>query len=214
MFAENYWAHISPEGTTPWSFIRAAGYNYIYAGENLAKGFTNSQDVINAWMASPSHRKNVLSGNYNNVGFSIQTGNLTGEETVLVVEMFGSTNNQQPVAAVSQGTTESTTQPTEEQASNPALLTQTKTETKTQTPPKVNENLVMGLSRAPVLNSNTLTKNLALIVISSLIFILALDLVFVKRRRIARVVGHNIDHILFFVLMILLIIIFTRGIVI
>ena len=72
----------------------------------------------------------------------------------------------------------------------------------------------MGSSRAPVLNSNTLTKNLALIVISSLMLILVLDLVFVRRRRIARVVGHNIDHILFFTLIILLIIVFTGGIII
>src|SRR5260221_1447084 len=53
MFAENYWAHNSPSGKTPWVFIHNAGYNYIYAGENLARGFSTAQDTLNAWMASP-----------------------------------------------------------------------------------------------------------------------------------------------------------------
>jgi hypothetical protein len=232
MFAENYWAHISPGGTTPWTFIRGAGYSYVYAGENLAKGFTNSQDVINAWMASPTHRKNVLSGNYNNVGFSVQTGNLIGEETVLVVEMFGSATSQpqttaaipqdqsQP-AAVSQEASktvaaipqqaEQPVQELEKQASKPALLTQTKA----KDTPIIKGNSVMGQAKnPPIINSSLLTKNLALIVISSFIFILSMDLILVKRKKIVRAVGHNIDHILFFTLMILLIIIFTRGIVI
>src|ERR1035437_7435512 len=91
MFAQNYWAHISPDGKTPWVFIKAAGYNYIYAGENLARGFTSAQDVINAWMASPEHRKNMLSTNYQSVGYAVETGKLNGEDTVLVVEMLGST---------------------------------------------------------------------------------------------------------------------------
>ena len=36
MFAKDYWAHVSPDGTTPWVFIKDSGYNYMYAGENLA----------------------------------------------------------------------------------------------------------------------------------------------------------------------------------
>ena len=91
MFAKNYWAHVSPDGTTPWVFIKSAGYSYVYAGENLARGYNTSQDVVTAWMASPEHKQNMLSSNYQNVGFAIVTGNLTGEDTVLVVEMFGST---------------------------------------------------------------------------------------------------------------------------
>ena len=39
MFAKQYWDHFGPNGETPWQFIRGAGYSYVYAGENLAKGF-------------------------------------------------------------------------------------------------------------------------------------------------------------------------------
>src|ERR1035437_634402 len=112
MFSKDYWAHNSPDGTTPWVFIKSAGYNYIYAGENLARGFSNTSDVINAWMNSPEHRQNVLSSNYQNVGFAVATGKLSGEDTVLVVEMLGSTslggsvatqNSNPPAVAVAAG---------------------------------------------------------------------------------------------------------------
>ena len=64
MFANNYWAHFAPDGTSPWDFIRGEGYNYTYAGENLAKGFTTSYDAVKAWMKSPTHKANILSPNY------------------------------------------------------------------------------------------------------------------------------------------------------
>src|ERR1035437_8049664 len=92
MFSKDYWAHNAPDGTTPWVFIKSAGYSYIYAGENLARGFNSAPDVITAWMNSPEHRQNVLSPNYQNVGFAVAAGRLNGEDTVLVVEMLGSAN--------------------------------------------------------------------------------------------------------------------------
>lgn len=96
MFAKDYWAHNAPDGRTPWVFIKGAGYNYVYAGENLARGFQNNQDVIDAWIASPTHRANVLSENYTEVGFAVKKGELSGEETVLIVEELG---NQSPTFA-------------------------------------------------------------------------------------------------------------------
>jgi uncharacterized protein YkwD len=89
MFQKDYWAHNAPDGTTPWVFIKNAGYEYVYAGENLARGFINSEDVVNAWMASPAHRENMLSANFNEVGFSVKSGKLNGEDTFLVVQEFG-----------------------------------------------------------------------------------------------------------------------------
>lgn len=90
MFAKNYWAHNSPDGVTPWVFIKDSGYNYVYAGENLARGFNNSSDVVDAWMASSTHRTNILSSNYKDVGFAVKSGSLNGEQTFVVVQEFGS----------------------------------------------------------------------------------------------------------------------------
>ncbi len=90
MFSDSYWAHYSPSGKTPWKFITEAGYKYIYAGENLARDFNDPVDVVNAWMASPTHRSNVLDENFKEIGVAVENGNLSGREGVLVVQMFGS----------------------------------------------------------------------------------------------------------------------------
>jgi hypothetical protein len=89
MFEEQYWDHFGPNGETPWQFITAAGYNYVYAGENLAKGFRTSEGVVEAWMASPTHRENILSKNYKDIGIAVKQGVLLGKQTILVVQMFG-----------------------------------------------------------------------------------------------------------------------------
>jgi len=89
MFISNYWSHFGPNGETPWNFILASGYRYEYAGENLAKNFLFSDGVVTAWMNSPTHRENILRQDYTDVGFAIKNGLLNGEETTLVVQMFG-----------------------------------------------------------------------------------------------------------------------------
>lgn len=96
MFAEGYWAHYSPSGKTPWKFISDAGYKYIYAGENLARDFYDPQSVVEAWMASPTHRENILDKNFKEIGVAVESGDLTGREGVLVVQMFGSGVSQVP----------------------------------------------------------------------------------------------------------------------
>jgi len=94
MIEEQYWDHFGPNGETPWQFIKASGYQYIYAGENLAKGFKSSEGVVQAWMASPTHRENILSGNYKEIGIATVTGELLGENIILVVQMFGNTTSE------------------------------------------------------------------------------------------------------------------------
>lgn len=89
MFQLQYWDHFGPNGETPWQFIKGSGYSYVYAGENLAKGFKSSEGVVQAWMASPTHRDNILSGNYREIGIATLDGVLNGEQVTLVVQMFG-----------------------------------------------------------------------------------------------------------------------------
>lgn len=89
MFANDYWAHVSPSGTTPWFFFDEVGYRYTYAGENLARDFDTSSGVVAGWMGSPSHKDNMLSGNYSDIGVAVVNGVLLGRETTLVVQLFG-----------------------------------------------------------------------------------------------------------------------------
>lgn len=92
MFELQYWDHYGPNGESPWQFIKAAGYDYVYAGENLAKGFKTAEGVHEAWMASTTHRANIMSPNYEDIGVAVVTGVLLGSQTILVVQMFGSQN--------------------------------------------------------------------------------------------------------------------------
>lgn len=95
IFANQYWSHYGPAGQTPWDFILASGYDYVYAGENLAKGFTDAESVVSAWMASKSHRENILGANYVNIGVAVVSGNLLGSDVILVVQMFGALGFQE-----------------------------------------------------------------------------------------------------------------------
>ncbi len=221
MFAKDYWAHNAPDGTTPWVFIKAAGYNYIYAGENLARGFTSAQDVITAWMNSPEHRQNVLSPNYQNVGFAVATGKLSGEDTVLVVEMLGSTSiapvvaeaKSQPIAAVAVGSpavklavTNANTN-----ANSPAVP-------KVQTATKPVTQELLGINSLPIIkpliDSQNFSLTLTEIVLFAFIAVLILDMVIIERRKIVRFVGHNLDHVIFFSLILIIVLILVKGVIV
>ena len=88
MFANNYWSHNSPQGKTPWDFFKAVGYQYSIAGENLARDFYDTETLMKAWMNSPTHRENILSSKYQEVGIGVVNGVLNGVKTTLVVQHF------------------------------------------------------------------------------------------------------------------------------
>ena len=89
MVAKGYFSHYTPEGNPPWYFIDRNKYPYTIAGENLAMNFTNANTVHNAFLASPSHRKNILDERFTEVGFAVAHGNINGVETQVLVEFFG-----------------------------------------------------------------------------------------------------------------------------
>ncbi len=92
MLLRDYFSHWSPGGVSPWHWFNVAGYDYRYAGENLAIGFFNAKDVHKAWTASPSHRDNILGADYNDIGVAVVEGDFYGQRTFLVVQVFGSRN--------------------------------------------------------------------------------------------------------------------------
>jgi len=95
MVINSYFAHTSPAGVTPWSWIRGQGYAYLYAGENLAVHLFSAEGVHEGWMASPGHRDNIVSSKYSDIGVGVARGTYEGFDTVFVVEMFGAP--KQPV---------------------------------------------------------------------------------------------------------------------
>lgn len=88
MATKGYFAHYSPDGISPWYWFDAAGYSFVHAGENLAVLFTDSEDVVDAWMNSPGHRANILNEDYREIGVGTAEGTYKGRTTVFVVQLF------------------------------------------------------------------------------------------------------------------------------
>ncbi len=67
MLKNNYFSHTSPTYGSPFEMLKTFGISYRSAGENIAKGQKTPESVMQAWMASSGHRKNIL-GNYTRLG--------------------------------------------------------------------------------------------------------------------------------------------------
>jgi len=212
MFANDYWAHVSPSGITPWVWIRKAGYNYLYAGENLARGFYSSSDVITAWMNSPEHRANMLSPNYTDIGFAVESGTLTGTETTLVVQEFGSPYNPNGTVAVNPS-------PTPVSAGELAALGLPSGSPSANVSGNVNMGQPSALNaegqpqNPPLIDANALKRNISFAIIGFFLIILAIDAIVVERKKIERVFSHNVDHILFLLFILLAGYIIGSGVV-
>jgi uncharacterized protein YkwD len=90
MFTKRYFAHNSPDGIDPFSWIMRHGYRYLFAGENLATGYSGTS-VVDGWMHSPGHRRNILGADYTEVGIAIADGSpMRGYRGPTVVALYGS----------------------------------------------------------------------------------------------------------------------------
>lgn len=94
MFSHDLFDHYMPDGHTPWDFILTSGYDFAYAGENLAMGWLTAENQHYAWMGSATHRQNILNPLYEDTGVAVVEGVLEGLKTTLVVQLFGQTADQ------------------------------------------------------------------------------------------------------------------------
>ncbi len=194
MFTKGYWAHLAPDGKTPWFFIDQAGYQYKYAGENLARDFALSNQVVAAWMKSATHKKNILDSKFSDMGLAVVNGNLNGEPTTLVVQFFGTqTQNPPQISAVSSSGVEELS----------ANIDQSVKESV--------KNVQGAIISKPVFNIFSLTKQAALALGAFLIILLYIDAALVFRKKIYRISGNNIAHMLFFLFLLAALYITERG---
>lgn len=208
MFAKNYWAHNAPDGTQPWFFITNSGYQYIRAGENLARDFTDPVSVVAAWMNSPSHRENILNPGYQDIGVAVVDGTLGGVQTTLVVQMFGTKSESAPRTSETAARTAPPPSPFMTSTPLPSatpLVANISTETK---PMAAVESTP---TAKPLFNSYVITRSLTSTVITILIVALSLDMVLVWRRRILRLSGRSWAHLTFLLAMLVILIIVRVG---
>ena len=72
----DYFAHDNPDGESPFDRMRAAGISYQGAGENIARGYTTGQSVLNGWLGSTGHRENIENSAYTHHGLRyVEDGN-------------------------------------------------------------------------------------------------------------------------------------------
>lgn len=190
MFTFGCWSH-NCNDKTPWYFFKQVDYQYTYAGENLARDFADSEGVVEAWMESPTHRDNVLNGKYEEIGFAVVDGLLNGEETTLVVQLFG----------------------TPETGRLPALASGQKSQQTSQVEGVSQaEILVSQVQQAkPVVSKFMLTKAFGLTLLSSLMVIFILDTLLIYQKRIIRVSGKSFIHLTFFVIILIAILLSNQG---
>jgi hypothetical protein len=185
MFSENYWAHFSPKGKSPWEFFKSVGYNYLYAGENLARDFSDSDAVVQAWMNSPSHKDNIMNAKYRDIGVAVVNGLLDGEETTLVVQLFGTTGG---VAAIpDQGMTKT----------NEVVLSQ--------------QSQVFAFTPSPVFSGFNLTKSLNLSILLLLLVVLLIDVIFVFKKKLVRLSGKSFIHFSFLAIIFIVVFLTASG---
>lgn len=200
MFAENYWAHFSPSGKDPWGFINGAGYKFSYAGENLAKSFYQSDEVVKAWMASRTHRENILNKHYQHIGIAVLEGTLNGEKTTLVVQEFGTPVDVTIAAVPPEAAVQSVQTPQESgpsaQPSETAELAQAspvavKPQVQSQTLIASDKQFLEGAFTDPYLAY----KISGLTLLFGLFILIALDLYVLRRRAVYKITARHLPHL-------------------
>src|SRR3989344_3906445 len=212
MLQYDYWAHVAPDGTEPWKFFTDVGYKYRYAGENLARDFTSPSSAVEAWMASPSHRDNLLSTKYAEIGIAVIEGDLSGVDTTIIVQLFGTplldTVQEAPLAQAQivvtatptpipaqQITISSTPVPTEIPVTvtpEPTLF-EVGSGTLGTLPPAENEASAFRVLFSPFGS----TRGVALVTTGILLIVLVIDGLVVARRHLPRSGGRTFAHLAF-----------------
>ena len=183
MIAKNYWAHTSPDGKTPWDFFQNVNYKYLYAGENLARDFMESDAVVDAWMNSSTHRDNLLSSRYQEIGIAVIEDTFQGQPTTLVIQMFGTrVGSAIPLAS---GKISETAE---------AVLAQVTT-------------------GQPFFSSFHLTKSISISLTLILLAVIILDTIIITKKKIIRLSGKGLAHLVFLGILLIILLGIQPGLI-
>ncbi len=193
MLNKGYWAHVSPDGVQPWKFFVDFGYKYRYAGENLARDFSDPASAVEAWLASPSHKENLLSGRYKEIGVAVVEGNLNGVDTTIIVQFFGTKYSESsavvgpPVSGLAQRTIA------------------------TPTPrPRYYTLGEVNLNATPV-SPFSATKGVSLALVGLIVAVLAVDGAIIFLKKVPRISGRSLAHISFLGMILAIVLILKAG---
>jgi len=209
MLNKDYWAHVAPDGTQPWKFFLDFGYRYRFAGENLARDFTNPSSAVDAWMASPSHKENMLNPKYKDIGVAVIEGDLAGVDTTIIVQFFGTTSADTiPPAPIAQATPTPTVAVTVNPPAAPAVTT-----IPIPLPTEVAQITTLPSQESPavLISPFNTTKTVSLAIVALLLGLLVIDGLVTSRRRIARIGGRTFAHLSFLGMILAIVLILRAG---
>jgi uncharacterized protein YkwD len=90
MLEKQYFDHVSPTGQQASDIAQSVGYRYKVIAENIGSGdFYTNRKIIDNWMQSPGHRRNILSTEVEDIGAAVVKGKMKGAETYITVQIFG-----------------------------------------------------------------------------------------------------------------------------
>jgi len=212
MINRDYWAHVAPDGTQPWVFFTNANYSYRFAGENLARDFSNPVSAVDAWMASPTHKDNILSDKYKETGVAVVEGDLAGVDTTIIIQLFGTNYvDTGPVVPIAQA------QDNQDQG-NIVLSPQPRVESLTE---EIEEQVFVAedssLPQGELTRPKTLvspfetTKSVSVATVGVLLGVLVVDGVVISRKKINRIGGRTFAHLAFLGMIIVIAIIIKVG---
>ncbi len=185
MFEHDYWAHNSPQGKTPWEFFKQSGYQYTVAGENLARDFYDTESLMKAWMKSPTHKANIISPKYQEIGLAVVNGTLNGVKTTLVVQHFGT-----PLSGV---------------------VEDTKIDTVVYTADQSPVQGAIALPTTNLINPHTISRTFGFIIFGIIVGVLIVDGYMALTRKTKRFSGSNSGHIGFIVIILILLVFSQQG---
>jgi uncharacterized protein YkwD len=68
MYENNYFDHVDKQGVDPSIRITNAGYIWASCGENIARGPQSVEEVMNGWLNSEVHCKNLMNKDFKDLG--------------------------------------------------------------------------------------------------------------------------------------------------
>jgi uncharacterized protein YkwD len=86
MYTNKYFDHKAPDGSNGGARIEQAGYNWFTFGENIAMGYRSEKEVVDGWLQSPGHCKNIMNSSFKEMGVA-RVGTYWTQE-------FGAKSNQ------------------------------------------------------------------------------------------------------------------------
>ncbi|KNE58917.1 hypothetical protein AMAG_04453 [Allomyces macrogynus ATCC 38327] len=97
MAANQYFSHNNQNGTSPFNRMLAAGYSFNAAAENIAYGYVSPAAVMQGWIASPGHERNLRNAVYAHMGVGAAVAPCMGGQPGTCIwwtQDFGRSNGQ------------------------------------------------------------------------------------------------------------------------